>query len=640
MISFIKPIKRVKDLIIEKLDALVESQNNLDFQYKRSQEDISQLREQTSHLISQVSYLREQLTEGKYYKDEVHTLHYQVSSSSQGLLPIPIPVKILYRQWLEEAFSDFYGLNGDSDYEVFIDKLASDTPNWLSQYVLSYSDKSARKSFAEALVTACFNASKLNIDHRKLPKLKQEYSIGLPIQILLVFIDYLSELKISKNDSTVAIAQKIYDEIPETNSYYSRIVSIVLGEFQLKNKQYDDAIGLAKKSLASNSLCLTSQDLLYRACKAKVEAGGSLGQDDVVALYDLKDRFCPKPFETLVAGYGGNSFLCSCAAWLPVGVGNVLNDESHDDIWNSEAAQEIRRSVLEGDFSYCSRTLCPFIKQNSLPKKSEITDPQMRQYIDNKTVEVPEAPKLFVLAYDRSCNLACPSCRSEVIAANAKEQETMNQALKRVILPLLEKMDGRCFMTSDGDPFASKHYRSILANLTKSQYPNLKVSILTNGLMLSPKMWDSLSGVELVDRIFVSIDAATPETYAQVRYPGNFANLLPNLEFLGSLRREKVIDTLSFNFVVQSKNFREMKEFVQLGLDIGVTTIHFQRMLNVTSSPNEQFLLNDVGDPSNPHYQELLEITSDPIFDEDIVDLYTLIPSRSKRTDLKGKQFS
>ena len=38
------------------------------------------------------------------------------------------------------------------------------------------------------------------------------------------------------------------------------------------------------------------------------------------------------------------------------------------DVWNSSGAQEIRRSILDGDYSYCSRTLCPMIANDNLPR--------------------------------------------------------------------------------------------------------------------------------------------------------------------------------------------------------------------------------------------------------------------------------
>jgi MoaA/NifB/PqqE/SkfB family radical SAM enzyme len=147
-------------------------------------------------------------------------------------------------------------------------------------------------------------------------------------------------------------------------------------------------------------------------------------------------------------------------------------------------------------------------------------------------------------------------------------------------------------------------------------------------------MWSSIPYAPKFIRIVsVSIDAATPETYLKVRRPGNFDSLLPNLEFLGNLRREGTIIQLNFNFVVQNKNYLEMEEFVRLGLSIGVDKIHFQRILNLSSIPDEEFLRNDIADPRNATYPDLMKMLENPIFDNNIVDLYTLIPSRSHFKD-------
>lgn len=315
-------------------------------------------------------------------------------------------------------------------------------------------------------------------------------------------------------------------------------------------------------------------------------------------------------------------------------MGNVFEAQNHNLVWNSNEAMEIRRSILDGDFSYCSRTLYPFITQDSLPKKSEVIELLMRKYIDTDSVFLKEAPTTFVMAHDRTCNLACPSCRPEVIAANQEQQDMLNKCKDTIILPLLKEMKGWCFMTSDGDPFASKHYRSILTSLDPSEYPNLKISILTNRLLLTPKMWTSIPhAAKFIYTVSVSIDAATPETYLKVRRPGNFDSLLPNLEFLGNLRRESTITQLNFNFVVQNENYLEMEQFVKLGLRIGVDKIHFQRILNLSSIPDEEFLRNDIADPRNAAYPDFMKMLENPIFDNDIVDLYTLIPSRSHFKD-------
>jgi hypothetical protein len=88
----------------------------------------------------------------------------------------------------------------------------------------------------------------------------------------------------------------------------SRTAKVALGRLQLDAGLYDDAICSAKKILASHSICMSAQTILYRAYQAKVSNGDSVPQGEIVGISDLKDRFCSKPFEYLVTGYGGESF--------------------------------------------------------------------------------------------------------------------------------------------------------------------------------------------------------------------------------------------------------------------------------------------------------------------------------------------
>jgi MoaA/NifB/PqqE/SkfB family radical SAM enzyme len=119
----------------------------------------------------------------------------------------------------------------------------------------------------------------------------------------------------------------------------------------------------------------------------------------------LKSRFCPNPFERFEISDKGEVFVC-CPSYLPKSIGNIY-DSSVEEIWNSEAASEIRASILDGTFKYCSRTFCGDIASMSLPPKQETSLP-------------PMPPKIH-LSYDPACNLSCPSCRKSAMTCRAAQ---------------------------------------------------------------------------------------------------------------------------------------------------------------------------------------------------------------------------
>ena len=82
----------------------------------------------------------------------------------------------------------------------------------------------------------------------------------------------------------------------------------------------------------------------------------------------IEGQVLSMPFEKLVLQSDG-ARLC-CPSYLPVVVGDV-NTQTLDEIWNSEMAIEVRRSIIDGDFKYCL-DLCPAIGQGTLPMASAV----------------------------------------------------------------------------------------------------------------------------------------------------------------------------------------------------------------------------------------------------------------------------
>jgi wyosine [tRNA(Phe)-imidazoG37] synthetase (radical SAM superfamily) len=288
---------------------------------------------------------------------------------------------------------------------------------------------------------------------------------------------------------------------------------------------------------------------------------------------------------------------------------------------------EIRRSILDGDFSYCSRTLCSYIAAQKLPRKAEITDPALRRFIDQHQTVLDDVPGMVQLNHDPTCNLACPSCRTEIITAKAEEQDLYAQAAERVILPLLKRVNGQSYISGGGEAFASKHFRSILAALNRSEYPGLYLYLITNGLAITPQRWNEFPDLpEMIDILAVSIDAAQPDTFERLRRPGKWPVLMKNLEFMAEMRRSKKIRRFQINFVIQEDNYREILDFVALGKRLGVDEIWFQRLTNYGAFAEETFAKADVTSPLHPQHAALLEILRNPILWQPGIDVEALMP--------------
>jgi len=390
-----------------------------------------------------------------------------------------------------------------------------------------------------------------------------------------------------------------------------RAALLAYAELLLDRGRPTEAEPLVRRALRMNAVCPTAQRLLARAT----------GED-----YDLSDKFCPMPFTHLSTSYKADAFACCCSAWLPYPVGNVIDAPSADDVWNSADAQEIRRSIHDGDFSYCSRTLCSYIAARALPTKEEIEDPVLRGYIQDRTVVVAEAPDMVQMNHDPSCNLACPSCRTSVITAGPKEQRVYVDAAERVLLPLLRGMEGQIYISGGGEAFASAHYKKILRRLNRSEFPGLSVYLISNGQLLNEQRWSEFPDLpEMIGVLSISIDAARASTYEQLRPPGKWAVLMDNLEIMARMRAQGAIRLFHINFVVQAANFREIPEFIALGTRLGVDRIWLQRLTNYGSYAESIFEEADITAPGHPAHEELLSILR-PYVGDPRVDMEMLLP--------------
>jgi sulfatase maturation enzyme AslB (radical SAM superfamily) len=175
-------------------------------------------------------------------------------------------------------------------------------------------------------------------------------------------------------------------------------------------------------------------------------------------------------------------------------------------------------------------------------------------------------------------------------------------------------------VTGSGDPLASSLYREFLQNLDFSKYPKLQIELFTNGLLLTPMMWDSLHKINpAIYKIRISIDAANEHTYRLNRRGGNFKILLENLEFIKKLRNSGDIEQFYIQFVVQKNNYKEMKKFVELGKKFSCDHVVFSKIRNWGTYTKKEYSEIAVHEKSHPEHRDLLEILKNPIFKDPFV---------------------
>lgn len=323
----------------------------------------------------------------------------------------------------------------------------------------------------------------------------------------------------------------------------------------------------------------------------------------------LATHFCSNPFTTLETTHQGLAYMC-CPIWLPTPIGRL--DAGADEIWSGPTAQKIRDSIVDGSFRYCSRVHCSTIANHVLPSRdSQEAQEILKNYAASGRKAPP--PKHVILSHDKSCNLTCPSCRSGLVVLDKARQAKLDALIERVIVPLLRGAES-VNITGSGDPFGSNHFRNLIKRITNvregsaNEFPHLKIDLHTNGQLWDRRAWNELGLASRVRGAHISIDATTPDTYAFARRGGGFERLLKNLEFVRELRRSGEISYLEFSMVVQSRNFREIPDFIQLGADYAADRVSFQMIRKRDLFSGDEHKEAFIGSPDHPDYQEFVAL--------------------------------
>lgn len=373
------------------------------------------------------------------------------------------------------------------------------------------------------------------------------------------------------------------------------IFPVLAGHDLLLRGDTQNALRHLDHALVVDQEDLYAQELWFRA------------RGEPIQPVDTSTYFCTNPFERLESASRDRLMFC-CPAWLPVPAGN-LDSDSAEAVWNSSTAQDIRRSIHEGDYKYCSRMHCPMFTDGMMPKVANIRNPQTREAIVEKKTIMPMKVRRVHLAHDRSCNLSCPSCRTKLLIAGKEENKRMDDLTEKALMPILLS-SASVGITGSGDPFSSKHYRTIIRRLTQIK-DGPKIGLQTNGLLMA-RSWDELGLEGRVTTVLLSIDAATSATYATIRRGGEFEDLLENLAFLSALRKRNGVDYVRLDFVTQAQNFREMPAAADLMRHFEFDHIKFQMLRSWNTWSTEDFVKQHVGHPGHPEYGALREVLQDP----------------------------
>lgn len=324
---------------------------------------------------------------------------------------------------------------------------------------------------------------------------------------------------------------------------------------------------------------------------------------------------CTVPWNTMGVNARGDVFICSSPSWIPKFVGNLLQTSDIFDILNSKIAQQIRQEILAGRYYYCNPKICGFFSNthSSSYQSQPVLGQEPLPFVSTPELLVNQIPKNLIFDFDYTCNFRCPSCRTELINHNKHHvirpiNNSIVQQIKHQIIDRIEDQQVE-IRWCGGEPFISEPYIELLDYISLSGKSKIQHIIQTNGSYLQSKSDILERLLPSLKELRISFDAATADTYHQIRTNGVWNTLLTNTKWVKQLLDEKnASTTLSADFVVQLDNYQEMPAFMQLCNELGIKKIYFQKMWNWGTWSQEEFDHKNIYNPEHPDYKKLATV--------------------------------
>ena len=310
---------------------------------------------------------------------------------------------------------------------------------------------------------------------------------------------------------------------------------------------------------------------------------------------------CPKPFDTVLIDSTGSCYACECTSWLPQSIGNIQLSPLHDILDNS-THKELQDSISDGTYKYCNSQQCPYIKLYQTTQNGNWSFGSQHQHTMTKS-----NIRQLRLAIDNSCNLKCPSCRTDRIMLTKGSQFRARRRMADRVIEYMQavKQPLTVHVGSDGDPFASLIYRYFLRHAPAKD--NIELSLMTNGLLMKQMYPRVQSQFERLTKLEISIDGATKHTYEQLRLGGDFHKLMSNLHWLNTITHRSKFE-VHLHFVVQPANYREMIQMIKLREDVGADKLFFNPIQNWNTFANwKQQNIMHSNHPDHVHLQKIIK---------------------------------
>lgn len=215
------------------------------------------------------------------------------------------------------------------------------------------------------------------------------------------------------------------------------------------------------------------------------------------------------------------------------------------------------------------------LKKLTLKKVWNLTRLKTSFWYSRITKESKLIGKPFALSIEptTACNLGCPECPSG-LKQFSRPTGNLKQGTNKKIIDELAPYLSYINFYFQGEPFINPNFLEMV-NYAASK--NIYTATSTNAHFLNDAM--AKKTVESgLDRLIISIDGTTQETYEQYRIHGDLDKVLTGTKNVVAWKKKLNSSTphLIFQFLVVRPNEHQIEEAKKIAKDIGVDEIKFK----------------------------------------------------------------
>ena len=186
-----------------------------------------------------------------------------------------------------------------------------------------------------------------------------------------------------------------------------------------------------------------------------------------------------------------------------------------------------------------------------------------------------------------TCNLTCRTCMRNVWNEPSGFMNSMT--FEKILRGIKEfKHTPSIFLGGFGEPLA---HPDIIPMIKAGKQLGCEVEMITNGTALTREISKRLIDAGL-DRLWVSLDGARPESYMDIRLGASLPYVIEQLQILRTIctRVNKPKPEIGIAFVAMRRNIAELPALLRLAVELGASRFSMSNVLAHTPELREEIL--------------------------------------------------